>query len=476
MTFKDETQPMYCHLCTRIVKGTKGLSLHLQHWCPIAKSLNNNVTNYNDKTYDQIILDFQHKAVLNGVSNVDSEALDNVSIGSVEEELLPPEDEFDNLVEDNNDEEPQAAEEAEPVGWLQNHNDFVQTQVHELNEDPRYIVELNLLHLLKKHGSSVSMFDDIMSWAHESVLVHKHSFVERPRKRAKIVSNLLEQSNLKGMLPQEKELELISKPERFVSVTVHPIRHAIYSLLSDPRLNQDGNYIFANNADPFLVPQEEPQDITDIHHGRSYYDAYHRYVQNPKHDMVCGIGIYIDKTHVSANGNQTLEPVSICLCIHNKATWLQQFAWRSVGYIINQSHHKHTKDAQKKLCDYHASLHLILEQLSAIQKEGMDWEFHFKDQKYSCKLHFPILFIQGDTEALDKLCCKMVSRSAVSHLCRMCNAPLHESGNPDFQFSLHKEKSFQRMRAYGQINRINTKAHHFVDPYVFDILDFGHNV
>ena len=127
---------------------------------------------------------------------------------------------------------------------------------------------------------------------------------------------------------------------------MHSPLQAIYGLLNDPRINRDDKYIFKKFDTPFFVPEEDPEIISDFHEGFSFRSAYEAYVKLPN-DYLCCIAIYLDKTHITSNGNIKVEPVQISLLIFDKETRLHQYAWHTIGYVINQDHYSTTATPKK---------------------------------------------------------------------------------------------------------------------------------
>jgi hypothetical protein len=111
----------------------------------------------------------------------------------------------------------------------------------------------------------------------------------------------------------------------------------------------------------------------------------------------------MDKSHITTNGNLTIEPMQISLLIFNLATQFMPSSWRMIGYLINISNIPKGLTSLDKVDDYHASLAVILEQLKEVQESGeITWQLLFKGKQYDIVFKLSIMFISGEA-------CRMVT-------------------------------------------------------------------
>jgi hypothetical protein len=99
------------------------------------------------------------------------------------------------------------------------------------------------------------------------------------------------------------------------------------------------------------------------------------------------------------------------------------------------------------MVDYHECLKTILDPLYKLQLEnGFEWRITFKGKIHHVIIKIPILYITGDNEGLDKLAGRYGSRSHhVKCLCRYCDTPLEETGNPDYPFCYLTNKQMVKL-------------------------------
>jgi hypothetical protein len=127
-----------------------------------------------------------------------------------------------------------------------------------------------------------------------------------------------------------------------------------------------------------------------------------------------------------------------------------------------------------KIEDYHECLSEILRPLLALQLEnGIAWRIPFKGRVHEVTMKIPILYICGDNEGLDKLAGRYGSRShKVKCICRYCDIPLLESGNPEFPFKYLTNRYMVRLVKNGNIDRLTELSHHYLNNNIFHELLF----
>ena len=222
-------------------------------------------------------------------------------------------------------------------------------------------------------------------------------------------------------------------------VIIHDVKQSIYSILTDPVLNQDKNYYFKDFLKPKLPLDRDNSTILDFFNGTSFRNAEKRLLSDKENEMIVPICLFIDKTHATENGRFMCEPVSMCLMLYDLETRNKPEASRTIGYIINQADVEN-KDATPymKLLDYHECLGEILRPLLKFQlSNGFKWRIPFKGTIFEMTIKTPILFIAGDNEGMDKLAGRYGSRTNVKCICRYCDIPLLQAGNPEYEFKYH---------------------------------------
>ena len=113
----------------------------------------------------------------------------------------------------------------------------------------------------------------------------------------------------------------------------------------------------------------------------------------------------------------TSKDISFTLCMFKKEIRNLPFAWRCLGYVVNQSNVV-VSDSSDKAQDYHFILSFILSSLKDAQEHaGISWKLKYQVKVLDVVMKIPILFVIGDTEGHDKLCGKYLNRvnAAVSY-------------------------------------------------------------
>jgi hypothetical protein len=214
---------------------------------------------------------------------------------------------------------------------------------------------------------------------------------------------------------------------------------------------------FFNTDDPFAGPDPIVDDhiYGDIHTGKWMIDTWDVLCKGRPKRILLPIIFFIDKTHTDLKGNLCQEAVWYTLGIFDYITRRNPRAWRPMGYIPNQSTHRTSKNGTGKLSDYHVVLKHILHQFTELQKkDGFYWEFSYKGQKYEAVFDCRLLFCVGDTEGHDKLCGRYNYRGAgVSCLCRYCDTPFEETGNPHYKYQLLKQTDITSFTVNGELDK-----------------------
>ena len=67
----------------------------------------------------------------------------------------------------------------------------------------------------------------------------------------------------------------------------------------------DDHLLFHNN-DPFSFPPDEFDDpeylYSDVYDGSLFQEGYYEYIKDPSLDVLCGVILFIDKTHIDSKG------------------------------------------------------------------------------------------------------------------------------------------------------------------------------
>ena len=180
--------------------------------------------------------------------------------------------------------------------------------------------QIELLAMLKAARAPYSLF---WKWAQSST-------------RTSVIKELCRRYNLARMNPSTFKVKLPACGE-VVELTTHDFLAQLLSLLTDPVLMRDENLLFYGD-NPFvgIPPQHAGHEMRDINDGSVFRLAHTVHVTAANRDLLVPIILFIDKTFVNQKGRLTLEPVSFTLGIFKKEVRNHPFAWRPLGYIVNQ--------------------------------------------------------------------------------------------------------------------------------------------
>ena len=324
---------------------------------------------------------------------------------------------------------------------LQKHQKHI-TSWNEHGPLPESLVpKVELILLLDKINAPLYAFKEFMEWGAKLSSTSIQSGLKRPPlTREAVLDTLCHRYNLMGSQPIRKKVTL-PKSKVEVEIVTHDFLECLYSLLTDRELMKDENLLVLPTGDgshsPFGTPGPQTattllQDITD---GSVYRKAFKVHVQVPGRDVLVPIILFVDKTFCDVNGRLTLEPVSMTLGIFKKEVRRQPQAWRSLGYVPNTTIFRSNSSAADKASDYHFILTNILDSYRQAQKfPGIAWQLTFRGERRNICLKIPLLLVLGDTEGHDKLCGKYQNRTKAACLCRYCDCPTAETGNPRAAF------------------------------------------
>ena len=149
----------------------------------------------------------------------------------------------------------------------------------DLNINAEYAAQIHLLHILKRNGAPLKLFNEIMKWTNKTAAFLHYDFLEESLSQPRLIAKLLQKYNLQNYKPRTKSVELPFSKQK-VDIIVHDIKEAIYSLLSDSQLMQSENFIF--REDLFEHPNKRPKLIKDINDGINYKKAFLKWCKKSK--------------------------------------------------------------------------------------------------------------------------------------------------------------------------------------------------
>jgi hypothetical protein len=221
-----------------------------------------------------------------------------------------------------------------------------------------------------------------------------------------------------------------------VDVVTFDFMEMVRSLLTDPEIACNENFLFPDGESPTSSPACRWEDVDPKSHklsnltsGRWYHETYYLKCHGKEGHVLLPIILYSDKTHTDQRGNLCQEPVLFTLGIFNKHTRQLPRAWRPLGFVPNIQIHNQSIKSTQKIDDYHCCLDIILAGLEKAQShEGLKWDFFYRGKSTEVVLVPEVCFVMGDNEAQAKHCAMYQCRSnyGVKCLCRICTVPTHE--------------------------------------------------
>jgi len=171
-------------------------------------------------------------------------------------------------------------------------------------------------------------------------------------------------------------------------------------------------------------------------------------------DVVVGLEVYGDKTHVDLKGRFTLEPWVAALSILNQKTREKWEAQVLLGYItdvklssaecglLNATHVGELTGI--KVRNYHRQLSCLLRRVRQIQW-GIKMHAAVCHVEEVRNFIFPILSAKGDGKNNDGVCGRYQSFQAgtVDRLCWVCNCPSLETHVPDKRCTWNTQKDIE---------------------------------
>jgi hypothetical protein len=224
-----------------------------------------------------------------------------------------------------------------------------------------YKSSIELLQILKKCGTPLYLFDDIMSWANRSYWEYNFDFsASEIFKRDALLYKIKEQYDYSLIEPDIYKFKLPGS-QVVVDMVVHDFLASLYTLLNDDALMKAENLLIDVN-DPFHVPSKPTQncEISDINSGLVWYKAYKRYIRPNSNQLLCPLIFFIDKTHTDRNGRLCIEQIRFTLGIFKRHIRNEPRSWRCLGYILDQPPTSGVYTATSKVEDYQAMVRFIL--------------------------------------------------------------------------------------------------------------------
>ena len=352
--------------------------------------------------------------------------------------------------------------------------------------EPTTLLSIKLFKILTKSNSPVYLFDEITDFIKHSFPIMKSSNKRSIKSRKKLLeiiystvlngsqlSKQANQSKLKYMFdlyPKNIKFQVTEIPIQII-ITKFDMKSAIVSLLIDPIVMNTNNLLM--NESTYLNPMNSNHEYYgDIHTGYWFKNA-HSSLCKEKDDLLCPLIFFIDGVSLDSFGRQSLEPVTFTLGIFKRKARNSNMFWRILGYIpnlekvYNINYTNSQKNNNLKKIHYQEILSCILKELKHLQDSGgFRWKFP-NGKEYNLK--FPIMYIIGDAQGLDKICNRKIhytpTKTFMTGCCRDCNSVYKHCHLPDFTCKFHKTSIIQRLSSHvlKSISYIPVKINAFAD-------------
>jgi hypothetical protein len=238
--------------------------------------------------------------------------------------------------------------------------------------------------------------------------------------------------------PQQVPTHLPGPQDQVVQTTCFNFTNQLHSLVSDPALFGNLDNLDINVDDPYGKYVPPNGLLSTVNSGQWYNSAYCHEVKDPSKYFMVLIIFACDETHLQKGGKASSWPLLFTTSILNQKTRNLPIAWRMLGYIndlsLLQSAAEDKNLSQEVNAErLHAIFKTILATVIEAQQSGAldNIPLIFGDDTKLVNLKVPLIFIIGDMQGGDKICCTACNYSNKLHrLCCKCNVRGGESGDP----------------------------------------------
>ena len=297
--------------------------------------------------------------------------------------------------------------------------------------------ETKLLKILSDANASHYLYKEIMEWG-RAAEHDNYNFNPTRSSRNAQVKYLEKWLQCQKSRPQQVPTTLPGPVPQVVQTTCFNFTNQLYSLVSDRALFGNLDNLDVNLDNPFGKYVPPTGLLSTTNSGQWYNMAYRHEVKDPSKDFMMPIIMACDETHLRKGGKAASWPILFTTSILNQKTRNLPIAWRTLGYINDLSliqsaaeDRNHSKETKAERL--HAIFKTILASLIEAQQTGAldDIPLLVGDETKRVNLKVPVIFIIGDMQGGDKICCTTCHYSnKLNRLCRKCNVRGDESGDP----------------------------------------------
>jgi hypothetical protein len=353
------------------------------------------------------------------------------------------------------------------------HNKHQQSGFENLIESDSLIQsQVDLLVILKQAQVPLYLFDEIWKWTKQSANRYNIDFGSVGTvSRQNCIKKLKHNFDLHGLDPIKKQV-MLKGSKNEIDLIIHDFDYCLYSLLNDNLLMDPENLLIDTQFESKPKSNcNKKQVINDIDSGSVYKMACNKYINISNREILCPIIFFIDKTHTDVQGRLCIEQIRFTLGIFNRETRSNPNAWRTLGYITDQSYIK-TKTTFEKSQDYHHMISIILEDFKNAQTKLIEWDLKQKDELDAVTVYFRllVLFIIGDTDGQDKLSGRYTSRNGIKKPCRYCDTSYENTDDPEIYFNYNQHSLVNKTIESTTLEQLQSLSVHGIDNAWKDVL------
>jgi hypothetical protein len=297
-------------------------------------------------------------------------------------------------------------------------------------------VETKLLKLLNHAHALHFLYQDVLNWATEAKQL-KYGFCPQCTTRKAQIKYIKKLAQLQYCHPETIPLTLPGDGV-FIPVTWFPFINMLYSLLGDPKLVSDLSNLHVNPDNPFGKYKSEGDYLTTVNSGAWYQTAYKDLIKDPEKDFLLPISFACNETNLSKTGKTCCWPLLFTTTIFNQKLRNNASAWRPLCYIYDVNIVDSKQERAHQSNEYkgnwlHAIFCTVLESFIEAQNLGLldNITLTLGGIEWVVNLRIPVIFIIGDMQGGDKMCCLSAGYSnKMSCLCCKCNICGNQSGEP----------------------------------------------
>jgi hypothetical protein len=349
-----------------------------------------------------------------------------------------------------------------------NHHDIDAS--HELRDENSFpssvedVVHLELATICRDGYFPLNTYDHILRWAQRAHLQGYRFPVDAPSHQSFLskVADRLDMNDVKA----ELVTVVLDGGGTFI-LPVFDFVTMFRSLLDDPRIRP---YLMINWDHPNQPPKFDPRYYHEIHSG-SWHSKTSAECLHQLNDVLSGLILFIDRTHVALKDRLSLCPVMFSLSI--VPLWLRNysFAWRPLGFMKKLPS---SKVRGQNMTNHHRMICSVIRGMVDAQKSG-GIRCTLPDPKgIEIRLTFKVAlcFVVGDVEGHDVLCGRFQSHHT-KRLSRECDCPTDQASNSNFECTFTSMHDIAMMRAsVNKKERLQNASYHDLDS-AFSNVWFG---